>query len=143
MAEKFKEFKKEILRHLKGSPHIFLATEEDDQPRVRPVTCINYEERFWVLTGTGNAKVKQIQKNPKMEFCLLFEERGNHGYVRAAGFAKIIKDRETKIRVAKHCDFFSEHWKSPDDPDYTLLELNLNEIEYLRPNEFRVRKFKL
>ena len=143
MAEKFKGFKTEILTHLKGSPHIFLATVEDGQPRVRPVTCVDFDERFWVFTGTDNAKVKQIRKNPKIEFCLLIEEGEHRGYIRAAGFAKIIKDRETKAKVAKHCDFFGEFWKSPDDPDYTLLELNLNEIEYLRPSETTVTKFKL
>lgn len=143
MAEKLEKIKKEALTHLKGFQHVFLATEEDDQPRVRPVTLVNFDKRFWVLTGTDNAKVKQIRKNSKIEFCLLFEEDENQGYIRAAGLASIIKDKETKAKVAKHCHFFSEHWKSPDDPKYTLIELKLNEIEYLRPNEVVAIKFKL
>lgn len=143
MAEEFKDFKAEIWGHFKDYQHVFLATDEGGQPRVRPVTLVNFDQRFWVLTGANNAKVRQIRKNPKTEFCLLFEEGGHHGYIRAAGFAKNITDRETKVKVAKHCDFFSEHWKSPDDPNYTLLELKLNEIEYLRPNEIVARKFKL
>jgi len=40
----------------------FLATEENNQPRVRPVTLVFFDERFWVLTGTDDAKVKQLQK---------------------------------------------------------------------------------
>jgi general stress protein 26 len=143
MTEKLENIKREALTRLKGFQHIFLATEENDQPRVRPVTLVNFDKRFWVLTGTDNAKVKQIRKNSKMEFCLLFEEEGNQGYIRAAGLANIIKDREIKAKVAKHCDFFSEHWKSPNDPKYTLLELRLNEIEYLRPKEVVAIKFKL
>jgi len=143
MAEKFKDLKAEIWRHFKDFQHIFLATEEETQPRVRPVTLVRFAERLWVLTGTNNAKSKQIRKNPKIEFCLLFEEGEHHGYIRAAGFAKIIKDKETRAKVAQHCDFFFEHWENPDDPDYTLLELELNEIEYLRPNESMARKFKL
>jgi general stress protein 26 len=143
MSHEFKDFKAEIWRRFKDYPHIFLATRENDQPRIRPVTLVNFDQRFWVLTGTHSAKVRQIRENPKMEFCLLFEEGENHGYIRAAGSAKIISDRETKVNVAKHCDFFSEHWESLDDPNYTLLELKPDEIEYLRPKENAVRKFKL
>ncbi len=142
MAES-KDLKAEVWMHFKGSQHVFLATTEDDQPRLRPVTLVNFDQRFWVLTGTDNAKVKQIQKNPKIEFCLLLEEGGQHGYIRAAGFAKIVKDRETRAKVAKHCDFFSEFWNSPEDPSYALLELEVDEIEYLRPNEVVTRKLKL
>jgi general stress protein 26 len=143
MGSEFDDFKAEIWRRFKGYPHIFLATQENDQPRIRPVTLVNWEQKLWVLTGTRSAKVKQIRENPKMEFCLLFTEGEHNGYIRAAGFAKTIGDRETKANVAKSCDFFSEHWKSLDDPNYTLLELKLDEIEYLRPNENAIRKFKL
>ena len=143
MVKGLKDIKAEIWTHFKVSPHIFLATEENDQPRVRPVTLVNFNQRFWVLTGTSNAKVKQIRKNPKIEFCLLLEKGGHRGYLRAAGFAEIVKDRETRVKIAKQCDFFDEHWKSPDDQNYTLLELKLDEIEYLRPNEVIAKKFKL
>lgn len=143
MSDELKDFKAEIWRRFKDYPHIFLATQENDQPRVRLVTLVNFDQRFWILTGTRSAKVRQIRENPKIEFCMLFEEGEHHGYIRTAGFAKIIGDRETKVKVAKHCDFFSKHWKSLDDPNYTLLELKLDEIEYLRPKESTVRRFKL
>ena len=143
MSDEFKDFKAEICRRFKDYPHIFLATQENDQARVRIVTLVNFDQRFWILTGTHSAKVRQIREKPKIEFCLVFDEGEHHGYIRAAGFAKIISDKETKVKVAKHCDFFTKHWESPDDPNYTLLELKLNEIEYLRPKESVVRKFKL
>jgi len=143
MSNEFKDFKAEIWRRFKVYSHVFLATQENDQPRVRPVTLVNFDQRFWVLTETRSAKVRQIRENAKIEICLLFEEGEHQGYIRAAGFAKIIRDREAKTKVAKHCDFFNEHWESPDDPNYALLELKLDEIEYLRPKENAVRKLKL
>jgi len=143
MPEEIRELRAEVWKHFKDYQHVLLATEENGQPRARPVTLVNFDQRFWVLTGTNNAKVRQIQKNPKIEFCLSFDEEGHQGYIRAAGIAKIIADRQTKVKVAKHCDFFSEHWKSLNDPNYTLLELKLNEIEYLGPNEEIATKFKL
>ncbi|MDH5482795.1 MAG: pyridoxamine 5'-phosphate oxidase family protein [Candidatus Bathyarchaeota archaeon] len=143
MNGKSKHFRAEIWRHLKDFQHVFLATTENGQPRVRPVTLVNFDEKFWVLTGTENAKVKQIMKNPKIEFCLLLEEGEKRGYIRGVGYAKIVAEKETKIKVAKYCDFFNEFWENPDDPSYTLLELEMNEIEYLKPNETKTRKLKL
>jgi general stress protein 26 len=143
MNDKLKDCKAEIWRRFEDYPCVFLATQESNQPRIRPVTLVNFNQRFWILTGTRSAKVKQIRENPKVEFCLLLNEGKHHGYVRAAGFAETINDRETKVKVAASCDFFSRHWKNFDDPNYTLLELTLNEIEYLRPKENSVRKLKL
>jgi len=141
MTEKFDDLKKEVLEHFKDCQFIFLVTSEEDQPRVRPVTLFCLDGKFWVLTGTENAKTKQISKNPKIEFCLLLQKGEKHGYVRAAGLAKIIQDRKTKGKIAEQCDFFSEFWKSPDDPNYALIELHPTEIEYLRPNEIVALRF--
>lgn len=133
----------EVWSRFKDFQHVFLATTEDDQPRVRPVTLIYFDKRFWITTGTNNAKVKQILRNPKVELCLLLKEGDRDFYVRVAGLAKIVEDEETKAKIARHCDFFSEHWESVDDPNYTLLEIHPDEIEYLRPNEMTARKIRL
>jgi len=113
------------------------ATVEGDQPRVRPVTLIYLDKKFWVTTGTGSAKVKEIEEDPKIEFCLYLQEGNNEGYARVAGIAKIIRERETKMRIASHCDFFSKHWESVDDPSYTMIEICPVEIEYSGMEEFR------
>jgi general stress protein 26 len=143
VSKKLRDVKAEIWRLFENCQPIFLATVETEQPRVRPVSLVNFDRRLWVLTGTDSAKTSQISKNPKIEFCLPFKEGEHNGYIRASGSARIIKDKEIKIRVAKHCDFFDQYWKSPDDPNFTLLELKLNEIEYLGPDEEIARKFKL
>jgi uncharacterized pyridoxamine 5'-phosphate oxidase family protein len=143
MSQKFDNLKEEVLGHLKDQQHILLATSEEDQPRVRPVTLVCLDGKFWILTGTKNAKTQQIQKNPKIEFCLLFQKGENRGYIRVTAVAKIIQNRETKVKIAKHTDFFDEFWEDPDDPDYTLMELYPSEIEYLRPKEMSVQRFTL
>jgi len=143
MADKAGDIKEEVWTHLKDFQYVFLATVEGDQPRVRPVTLIYSDKKFWITTGTENAKVKQIQKNPKTEFCLYLQEKDKEYYVRVAGNAQIIKDRGTKTKIAACCDFFSRYWESIDDPNYTLIEIRPVEIEYLRPGEFLARKFKI
>jgi hypothetical protein len=60
MADK-SDYKEEVWSRFKDFQHVFLATTEGDQPRVRPVTLIYFDKRFWITTGTSNAKVKQIR----------------------------------------------------------------------------------
>ena len=133
MTKRLNSLKEEIWRHFKDFQVIFLATSEHDQPRVRLVTLVYLDGRFWIVTGTNNAKTRQIRKNPKIEFCLLLEKGENRGYIRGAGLAQIIKDRETKAKITKQWSFFSEYYGSSEDPNYTLIQLQLTEIEYLRP----------
>jgi len=143
MNDKMNKTKEEMWSYFKDSQNIFLATSEENQPRVRPVTLICFDKKFWITTGTDNNKVGQIQKNPKIEFCLMVKKGDSQGYIRGTGLAKIITDKEQKEKIAKHCSFFGDFWESPDDPDYTLIELSVNEVEYMRPDEINVCKFKM
>jgi len=143
MVDKVSRIKEEVWKHFKDFENIYLTTCEGAQPRVRPVTLVHLDERFWVLTGTDNAKVRQIRKNPKVEFCLPIQKKDRRGYVRAAGLAKITQDRALKSKVAKYCDFFRKYWNGLNDPNYTLLEILIHEIEYVRPEGITTQKFKL
>ena len=139
MAKETKNIK-EALKQLKNFQHVFLATIDGDQPRVRPVTLINFEGKFWITTDTKSEKVKQIMKNPKVEFSFIFKKRNRNCCLRVTGLAKIIKDRQIKAKLAKHCNFFSKHWKSVDDPNYTLLQIIPSEITYVTPEETKRMK---
>ncbi len=135
--------KKEIWSNFEEFQPIFLATTEKDKPRVRPVTLAFLDSRFWVFTGTKDAKVKQIRANPKIEFCYLFKKGENSGYVRANGIAKITQDQKIKEQMANRCDYFDQHWKGPNDPNYTLLEFEIEEIEYMEPGKILAKKYRL
>ena len=126
---------KEVWSQFKDFQHVFLATMEGDQPRVRPVTLINFDEKFWVTTGTWSEKVKQIQKNPKVEFSFVFKKGDSDCCIRVTGLAKIIKDKLVKAKLARHCSSFSEHWESVDDPSFTLLEIFPSEATYVTPDK--------
>ncbi len=125
----------EVWSQFKDFQHVFLATMEGDQPRVRPVTLINFDGKFWVTTDTWSEKVKQIQKNPKVEFSFMFKKGDRDCCIRVTGLAKIIEDKLVKAKLARHCDFFSKHWESIDDPSYTLLEIFPSEATYVTPDK--------
>ena len=61
---------KEVCEFLKRSGCFFLATEEGDQPRVRPFGVVEiYEDKLYFLSGKKKNVAHQIEKNPKIEIC--------------------------------------------------------------------------
>jgi len=143
MDEKLAKLKKEVWGHFKKEQIVFLATGEGDKPRVRPVTLIYFNDRFWVTTGANSAKIKQIKGNANIEFCLMFKKGESSGYIRGAGLANIIEDKETKKLLADNIPFFNEYWETPDDPNFALVELVIKEIEYLKPEGFLAERLLL
>jgi uncharacterized pyridoxamine 5'-phosphate oxidase family protein len=123
---------------------IFLATVEDDQPRLRPVTLIIHEKRFFVTTGTDDNKVSQILENPKVEFLyLIHDEEGNTGYIRGECTAKIIHDLQIKRELFEKVPHVNKLWKSPQDEKLTIFELIPKMYEFMKPGEFHATKIQL
>ncbi len=143
MNEKNISLKDKVWGHFKDIQAVFLATADGDQPKVRPVTLLYYNDRLWIGTGTNAAKIKQIKENKKVEFCLFIEEEEKSGYIRATSEALIVHDNETRKLLAENMPYFRDFWKSPDDPNYTLLELVVKEIEYLKPGGLKVEKISV
>ena len=60
----------EVFEFLKRCGTYYLATVEDDQPRVRPFGTVDvFEGKLYIQTGKVKDVSKQIQKNPKVELC--------------------------------------------------------------------------
>lgn len=133
---------KEALSHFEDFQHVVLGTIDGDRPVVRPMTLIYFKERFWMTTDTKSEKIRQIQNNPNVEFCLVFTENDMDCCLRVSGVADIIKNREAKAKIAGHCDFFRKHWESIDDPNFTLLEICPAEIKYVKPDKTTRIKLK-
>ena len=61
---------KEVQEFLKECGVYYLATVEEDQPRVRPFgTAEIFEDKLYIQTGKKKNVSKQIEKNPKVEIC--------------------------------------------------------------------------
>jgi general stress protein 26 len=133
----------EVWGHLKKTQTVFLGTVDADKPRVRPVTLIHFEEKLWITTGTADAKVKQIEANPNVEISWYFGDEEKSGSLRFAGTAEIVKDRETKSKVAGTIEWFNVFFKSADDPGYALLRIHPVTCEYMRPGEMKIHRFPL
>jgi len=131
----------QVLNQFKEIQFVALATTDGIRPRVRPVTLIYLDRRFWVLTSSSSNKVIQIKQNANVEFSYQFSENSEDYCIRILGKAKIIEDETTKTSIAKRIRFFYNYWSSPEDPDYTLLEILPDEIQYVAPSG--MKQFRL
>ncbi len=127
--------KDEARSHLKKTQWVSVATCEHGQPRVRPMTLIYNNEKFYFATGAEDEKCRQIDANPKGEFCNLFKAEDYYGYLRVAGRFQDITDVSVKKEIADISGFVYEYWKDAADPGYKLYEFIVTEVSYLKPGE--------
>ncbi len=61
---------KEVQEFLKTCGVYYLATIDNDKPRVRPFgTAEIFEDKLYIETGKKKDVYKQIEKNPNIEIC--------------------------------------------------------------------------
>lgn len=83
----------EVYEFLKKCDTYYLATVENDQPRVRPFGTIDiFENKLYIQTGKVKEVSKQIQNNPKVELCAFSEGV----WVRVAG--TLVRDDRTEAK---------------------------------------------
>lgn len=133
----------EVMSYIRRYQYAYLSTCDKNQPRVRPVALFYVDGSFWVVTFKGDAKVAQIRNNKLIEVCFPIREEGNTGYIRATGTARIDNDSYNRQEASEFCYFFEEYFSGVDDPNFTLLEIQLDEFEFMRPGETFSQNFTL
>ena len=82
-----------VLKFLKDAETYYLATVEDDQPRVRPFgTAHVFEGKLYIQTGKVKDVSKQLHQNSKAEICAF----KNGEWLRVSG--KLIEDDRNEAR---------------------------------------------
>jgi len=117
-----------------------LATASGEGPRVRPVTIVAHEGKVYALTGSRDAKMRHLRNDPRFEFYLLLEEDGKTGYVRFMGRVMMVEDLDLRKEVGDASGFAWDYFDGAEDPDYSLLEMNIRRAEVMRPG---VRGYQL
>ena len=85
----------DVCKFLKDAGTYYLATVENDQPRVRPFgTAHLFESKLYIQTGKKKDVSKQLSANPKAEICAFM----NGTWVRITG--KLIEDDRREARVS-------------------------------------------
>ena len=83
-ADRDLEGMKEVLDFMKKTKTYYLATVENDQPRVRPFGTVEiFEDNLYIQTGRKKSVSHQIEENGKIELCTFDGEK----WLRLAGTA--------------------------------------------------------
>jgi len=135
MSRSIDDIRQEVWSRFREMQSVYFATAEADQPRVRPVTLLNLDRKFWIATSMRSAKARQVRRNPNVEFCLPLESQPETGYIRVGGLASIVTDRETIRSIGSQLPFLAEYWEGVDDPDLCLLRITRVEVEYMKPGD--------
>jgi general stress protein 26 len=112
---------------------IHLSTIDGNQARVRMMALTVHDKNFWVVTRSGDDKVGQIRTNPKVEFTFTVQGKERTGCLRATAQASIVEDPRIREEVASVIPWFTGYWSSSDDPNFTLIRLDLKKILFDHP----------
>lgn len=85
-----------VVEFLDSAKTYYLATVENDQPRVRPFgTVLAYNDRLYIQTGKVKPVSRQLAANPKAEICAFKDGK----WIRITG--ELIEDdnREVKTKM--------------------------------------------
>ena len=86
---------KEVYDFLKKCGVFYIATIDNDKPRVRPFGALNiFEDKLYLQTGKSKNVSKQIQENNNVEVCGFTEGK----WIRLEG--KLIRDDRLEAKVS-------------------------------------------
>ena len=86
---------KEVEQFLKDAGTYYLATVDENKPKVRPFgTVLIFEDKLYIQTGKVKDVYKQIINNPNVEICAL----NNGTWIRIAG--ELIEDDRIEPKKA-------------------------------------------
>ena len=106
-----------ICTFLEEAGTYYLATIEEDQPRVRPFgTVLLYEGRLYIQTGKIKSVSRQISANPKVEICAFKDGK----WLRLAGVLENDDSREPKVAMLEKMPSLKGMY-SPDDGNMQML----------------------
>lgn len=102
----------EVYEFLKKCGTFYIATEEGDQPRVRPFGVVNiFEGKLYIQTGKSKKVSKQMQINSNVEICGFIDGK----WIRVE--CKVVRDdrREAKVSMLEANPILKNMYSADDD----------------------------
>jgi general stress protein 26 len=124
-----KGLKDRVLEVIKGSKIASLATIVNGKPWTRFVVSHNDGINLHICTYRDSRKVKQIKKNPNVHIAISKDLNDlESAFVQISGKAFIRSD--AKIKKRYWSDFMKKYYSGIDDPNYVVIEVKPEYIEY-------------
>jgi len=113
----------------------FLATVEDDQPRVRGLAFWKADASgYYFQIGGMKDMCRQLQKNPKAEACFYGKDEGGSRMLRVAGKVEFVNERALKEQVLVERPFLKDMGLDADSPDLIILRIAHGEAHFWTKN---------
>jgi pyridoxamine 5'-phosphate oxidase len=133
----------DCIKFTNASPICYLATVENDQPRVRALGFWFADETgFYFQIGAVKEMYGQLQKNPKAEACFYKHEGMIGTMLRIAGKVEFVNDHALKERVLKDRPFLKDMGLTIDSPGLIIFRIAHGQAHFwkmennLKPKEF-------
>ena len=122
--------KEKVMELIAKVPTCFMATIEGKAPHVRPMVInVVWEQKIYGSTFLKSRKVGQLKKNALTEIVWM-DDKMRH--VRISGKASIINDEALRNKYFKQKEAsLKEYFSGPTDPNYGLLEIVPEKIEFM------------
>ena len=107
-----------------------LATVDDGQPRVRPVSPVKVDGfTIYVANLRAYGKTAEIAANPRVELCYLDE---NHDQTRITGVAEILTDGAVLAEIWAANPLLRRYLGTPDNPDLIIYRIRPERVRYMK-----------
>lgn len=108
----------------------YLATIENDQPRLRPVSPVRTDGFVvYVANLRSYDKTKQIEANPKVELCYLDPD---HDQVRITGVAEVVSERALLQEIWEANPLMRQYLGSLDNPELIVYRVVPSRVRFMR-----------
>ena len=106
-----------------------LATLDENQPRVRPVSPVRTEGfTVYVANLKSYGKTLEIEKNPKVELCYLDED---HNQVRITGEATVVVDRKILEEIWDSNRLLQHYLGTIDNPELIVYKIVPSRVRFM------------
>ena len=126
--------KEEVIDLIRDAGFGLLATiEGGKQPRVRPMMPYLTEDNRLLVALLGRSRsIVQIKQNPQVEVCFVDRKMW---YARVKGKAKVSASPDDKGILWDNIPMLRQYFGSIDDPNFYLLEIEIQEVEAMTPHQ--------
>lgn len=108
----------EILKFLKDAKTFFLATVDENKPKVRPFGFVmEYEGKLYFCTSSQKDVYKQLVTNPNFEACAMAE---NGQWIRLQGKAVFDSNLAAKAKVFEIMPSLARMYNTYDNPIFQV-----------------------
>ena len=141
------EIQDKIMSSFNEQQVVSFATVEEKQPRVRQMTLIHIDGRFYMITGARGGKnakkLQQIRENPRFEYYLTLKGNEVDGFIRGMGQAWEQGNSETRKMIYDKITWAAGFFDTVNHPDYVLLELEHDGFSYRWPDTREIKHITL